>query len=117
MYAEAENPDAALQFLEALWRETQERAVREKLEERAKEVMIERDIRLLESAVQQYKSTRTFPKKLQDLVTSGVLLRYLKSHSVGRTKWIPEPEKSQAQPILIGSKCSGWTSRVLHSWA
>ena len=74
MYAEAGNPDVALEFLEALWRENPDMAVREKLEVRAKEVIIERDIRFLESAVQQYRSTRgRFPTKLQDLLTSGAV--------------------------------------------
>ncbi len=74
MYAEANNPETALQFLEALWRQTQDDGMREVLEKRVKEVMIERDIRLLESAVNQYKGKQGHvPAKLQDLVTSGYL--------------------------------------------
>jgi len=74
LYAEADNPETALQFLEALWRQTQDAGMREVLEKRAKEVMIERDIRLLESAVQRYREQRgRIPGRLQDLVQSGIL--------------------------------------------
>lgn len=76
MYAEANNPETALQFLETLWRQTQDEGMREVIAKRTKEVMIERDIRSLESAVQQYRNKKGFfPAKLQDLVVSGLLLQ------------------------------------------
>lgn len=74
MYAEADNPETALQFLEALWRQTTDPGMREVLETRAKVVMIERDVRLLESAARRYRDRRGhFPDRLQDLVSSGML--------------------------------------------
>lgn len=74
MYAESGNPDVALQFLEAMWRENPDVAVREKLEMRVKEVIIERDLRRLEDAIQRYRQTeRKYPKALSDLVSSGTL--------------------------------------------
>ncbi len=74
MYAEANNPETALQFLEALWRQAQDAETREVLEKRAKEIMIERDIRSLESAVQQFLGKQgTFPKTLHDLIANGYL--------------------------------------------
>ena len=76
MHAEAGNPDVALQFLEALWKENPDLVVREKLETRAKEVMIERDLRMLERAVKQYHTQHLVsPKTLADLTTSGYLDR------------------------------------------
>ena len=76
MHAEAGNPDVALQFLEALWKENPDLVVREKLETRAKEVMIERDLRMLERAVKQYHTQHLVsPKTLADLATSGYLDR------------------------------------------
>jgi hypothetical protein len=72
MYAEANNPDTALQFLEALWRQTQDDGMREVIAKRAKEVIIERDIRLLESAVQQYSIKQgRLPNRLHDLISGG----------------------------------------------
>ena len=74
MFAEANNPDTALQFLEALWRQTKDPEMREVLEVRAKEVMIERDIRLLESAVERYRSIKgRIPSKLNELALSGII--------------------------------------------
>lgn len=73
MYAEADNPETALHFLETLWRQ-KDSAMRDVLEKRVNEVMIERDLRLLESAVQRYKTAHgQLPGKLHDLVTSGHL--------------------------------------------
>lgn len=74
MYAESGNPDVALQFLEAMWRENPDIAVREKLEVRVKEIIIERDLRRLEDSVQRYRQAeRKYPKALSDLVSSGIL--------------------------------------------
>jgi len=74
MYAESGNPNVALQFLEELWRRNPDLAVREKLEIRAKEVMIERDIQEIESAVQQYRDQRgRLPRELHDLISNGSL--------------------------------------------
>ncbi len=72
MYAEASNPEVALQLLRALWLQTQDREMREVLENRAKEIIIERDIQALESARDAYRDKRgRLPKALNDLVMSG----------------------------------------------
>ena len=76
MYAEAGNPDVALQFLEALWEENQDLVLRENLETRAKEVLIERDLRTLEGAIGHYhQKHRAFPRSLTDLIYEGYLQR------------------------------------------
>jgi len=76
MHAEAGNPDVALQFLEALWKENPDLVVREKLETRAKEVMIERDLRTLERAIAHYHNDHhAFPLSLTDLVYKKYLER------------------------------------------
>ncbi len=74
MYSESGNPDVALQFLEELWKRNPDVVVREKLEVRVKEVMIERDIRILETAVQQYRGKQgRYPSTVQELVSGGYL--------------------------------------------
>lgn len=74
MYAEAGNPDVALQFLEALWKDNPDLAVREKLAIRAKEVLIERDLRTIEGAIEQFRRKHAkLPARLSDLVSSGYL--------------------------------------------
>ena len=74
MAAEAGSPDTALAFLEARLRETQDPEMREVLANRMKEVIIERDLRLLERAVEAYQVRhQTPPARLRDLVTAGAL--------------------------------------------
>ncbi len=74
MAAEAGSPDTALAFLEARLRETQDPEMREVLANRMKEVTIERDLRILENAVEAYRTQhRAFPATLEDLVVSGTL--------------------------------------------
>ena len=76
MYAEAGNLDVALSFLEALWKETTDPQMRVMLENRAKEVIIERDIRIIESAVKRFQSMhKKLPVQLQDLIRNGYLVQ------------------------------------------
>lgn len=72
MYAEASSPEVALQLLKALWHQTQDQEMRQVLENRAKEIIIERDIQSLESAREVYREKHgRLPKVLSDLVASG----------------------------------------------
>jgi tetratricopeptide (TPR) repeat protein len=72
--AEAGSPDTALVFLEARLLETHDPQMREFLANRMKEVIIERDLRILESAVEAYRTQhRTFPATITDLVAAGAL--------------------------------------------
>jgi len=74
MAAEAGNPDTALAFLEARLRETHEQQMREVLANRIKEVIIERDLRALDEAVEAHQMQhRTLPIRLTDLVAAGIL--------------------------------------------
>ena len=74
MAAEAGSPDTALAFLEARLRETHDPEMREVLVVRMKEVIIERDLRILESAVEAYRTKHlTLPATVTDLVVAGVL--------------------------------------------
>ncbi len=74
MAVEAGSPDTALAFLEARLRETQDPQTRESLENRLKEVIIERDIRILGDAVEVYRTQhRAIPATLTDLVAAGIL--------------------------------------------
>ena len=74
MAAEAGNPDTAMAFLEARLADTQDPEMREVLANRMKEVIIERDLRILEGAVEAYRTQhRALPKALTDLVAAGAL--------------------------------------------
>jgi hypothetical protein len=74
LYAEAGSPETALTFLTAMWRQTQDEQVKDLLEYRMKEVIIERDIRILEDAVGHYREQEGHaPPTLSALVNRGIL--------------------------------------------
>src|ERR1041384_2971834 len=74
MLAEAGNPDVALQLIDTLLRDNPDLAVRESLAIRAKEVMIERDIRILDAAISRYRQKHAKqPIRLSDLVSDGII--------------------------------------------
>ena len=74
LYAHAGTPDTALDFLDNMWRETNDERVRESLEGRMKEVIIERDIHVLEEAVASYADRfKQRPQSLSQLVDRGIL--------------------------------------------
>lgn len=77
MTVEAGDPDAALEFLEKLYAKVKDDPkLREGLALRIREVTAERDIRVLEQAVQRYKGLQgRLPATLDDLVARRILPR------------------------------------------
>ena len=74
LYVEAQEPSLALEFLGRMYEESKDEQVRAQLQIRMKEVMIERDVRLLDRAVGQFEARyhRT-PKGLTELVTGRIV--------------------------------------------
>jgi hypothetical protein len=73
MAAEAGKPETALAFLEARLRETDDPEMKKFFETRIKEVIIERDIRMLEQTVSQYRERyNRVPPSLTALVQAGL---------------------------------------------
>jgi len=74
LYVQAGNPEVALDFLSRIYKETEDENVRKKLEKRIKEVIVERDARLLEDAIRRYREVyNTDPQDLRDLVAKGIV--------------------------------------------
>jgi len=74
MTAEAGDPEAALEFLERLYEQMKDDRSRAAIEKRIKEIMAERDIRILEKAVREYQSRfNKLPGALGDLVVTGLI--------------------------------------------
>jgi tetratricopeptide (TPR) repeat protein len=66
--------DAALEFLDRFARSASDERLREALALRMKEILQERDLRLLESSISRYhEKYQRFPSKPDDLVLGGVL--------------------------------------------
>lgn len=74
MYAEANNPEVALEFLAAMWAQTENTFVKAELETRMKELIVERDIQQLEVAAARYKENKgEFPQRLGNLAATGYI--------------------------------------------
>ncbi|MDH5667355.1 MAG: type II secretion system protein GspG [Nitrospira sp.] len=74
MAAEANDLGAALEFLHRLYLQTTDEQMKEGLVRRIREVTAERDIRILEQAVNTYQARMgKLPKTLDELVVSGIL--------------------------------------------
>jgi tetratricopeptide (TPR) repeat protein len=74
MTVEAGDPEAALEFLQRLYQSVQDQRLREGLERRIKEVVVERDIRFLEEGVRRYRARYgRLPVALRELVTGGII--------------------------------------------
>src|SRR5205823_6445154 len=72
LYAEAGNPETGLNFLMAIRSQAPDGEIKEQLETRIKEVIIERDIRMLEKGVSRYREREgSLPHTLNDLLRGG----------------------------------------------
>ena len=74
LYVQAGNPNVALEFLARMHKDTDDEKVKLALEQRIKEVIVERDAMFLEEAVNRYKEVyKLYPKNLQDLIRRGII--------------------------------------------
>lgn len=74
MFSEARRPAVALSMLEAIARQERDPSRRAVLERRIREVIVERDLQMLEQAMETYRrKTGNFPAKLEDLVREGII--------------------------------------------
>ena len=74
LYASAREPQEAITFLTHMYEQTTDENVKRVLDQRLREVLLERDIQLLETAVGQYawRNARP-PNRLEELVASGLI--------------------------------------------
>jgi len=76
LYVQAGDPDVALDFLLRMYKETADEKVRATLGQRIKEVIVERDARLLEDAIKRYKDVyEAYPERLIQLVERGIITK------------------------------------------
>jgi hypothetical protein len=74
LYAQANTPEIALRFLETIRRETQDSATLAALDRRRSEVLIERDITLIEKSIASHLARYgSLPSSLEQLVERGFL--------------------------------------------
>lgn len=74
LYVEEGDPEVALEFLERVYKETEDERVRKEIETKAKDVMIERDILFLEGGIKRYiEIYGKYPENLQELLTGKII--------------------------------------------
>jgi tetratricopeptide (TPR) repeat protein len=74
LYAQGKSPEVAIEFLEAMLLQTSEPLIRDQLQRRMRRVGLERDLQMIELAVQQYEEAmKKKPAALADLVSNGML--------------------------------------------
>lgn len=75
MTVEAGDPAAALEFLQRLHGQTSDDRLREALEIRMKEIIVEQHLRLLEQAIHRYRAeSGRYPVNVEDLLMRGILM-------------------------------------------
>lgn len=76
MLVQTGDPQAALEFLERMYERSQDERARAALKKRIDDVLVEQDLRVLETAVRRYQAVRgRLPGRLQDLIATGMLAR------------------------------------------
>jgi tetratricopeptide (TPR) repeat protein len=91
MFSEGRKPETALRFLNEMMKQENDPARLEVLKRRIHEVIAERDMQMLESAVETYhKKTGRFPRELSDLVREGMIDQIPKEPFGGRYLLSPD---------------------------
>ena len=74
LYVSARTPQVAIDFLGQMYSQTTDENVKRVLEQRLKEIVVERDLQLLEEAVGRYRELyKRVPVRLEELVRPGLL--------------------------------------------
>lgn len=75
LYALSQEPQAAIDFLAQMYEQANEENVRQALEHRLKEAIVERDLQVLERAIFRYRELHRHPPvRLEELVGPGFLI-------------------------------------------
>lgn len=74
LYAQGKNSDVAIEFLEAMLVQTTEPLIREQLQRRIRRIGLERDLQMIEGAIQRYEEVKKKkPSSLGELIVNGFL--------------------------------------------
>ncbi|HEY4716252.1 MAG TPA: hypothetical protein VII00_04035 [bacterium] len=96
LYATADDPDAGLRFAEDAYNVERDPDIKKELERRIKELRVEKDLKLLNSAIEElYKKSGKKPAKLEELINAGIL-RVLPEEPFGGKYIIDKSEKAQS---------------------
>jgi tetratricopeptide (TPR) repeat protein len=93
LYASAREPQVAIDFLARMYEQTSDENVKRVLERRLKEVVVERDLQLLEEAISRYRKLhKRAPERLEDLIGPGLLQALPRESFGGRYLYDPQTQ-------------------------
>jgi tetratricopeptide (TPR) repeat protein len=93
LYASAREPQVAIDLLARMYEQTSDENVKRVLEQRLKEVVVERDLQLLEEAISRYRKLhKRAPERLEDLVGPGLLRALPREPFGGRYLYDPQTQ-------------------------
>lgn len=108
LYVSARNPQVAIDFLTQVYAQTTEENVKRILEQRLKEVVVERDLLLLEEAIRRYWQTAgSPPENLEDLVRMGILRELPTEPFGGRYLYDPQTQTVRSSIVKERMKLHG----------
>jgi hypothetical protein len=108
LYVSAKSPQLAIDFLAQMYDKTTDRNVKRVLEQRLKEVIVERDLLRLEEAIGRYRVLhKRVPDRLEDLVSSGVVRELPREPFGGRYLYDPHAGAVRSSVVKERMKLHG----------
>lgn len=108
LYISAHTPQDALMFLAQVYEHTADENVRRVLEQRIKEVVVERDLLLLEDTINRYRALfKRVPARLEDLVGPGLLSDLPREPFGGRYLYDPPTQTVRSSEVKERMKLHG----------
>jgi tetratricopeptide (TPR) repeat protein len=100
LYASARTPQDGIDFLAQMYAQTSDDNVKRALERRLKEVVVERDLQLLEEAIGRYRKLyKRAPARLEELVGPGLLRELPHEPFGGRYLYDPQTQSVQSSEM------------------
>lgn len=108
LYVSARTPQDAIDFLAQMYAQTTDENVKQVLEQRLKEVVVERDLQLLEEAISRYRERyKRAPARLEDLVGPGLLRELPREPFGGRYLYDPQTQSVRSSEMKERLKVYG----------
>jgi hypothetical protein len=100
LYVSARAPQDAIVFLAQAYEHTTDENVRKVLEQRLKEVVVERDLQLLEEAISRYRELyKRAPARLEELAGPGLLRELPREPFGGRYLYDPQTQSVRSSEV------------------
>jgi tetratricopeptide (TPR) repeat protein len=108
LYVSAREPQVAIEFLAQMYEQTSDENVRRVLEQRLKEVVVERDLQLLDEAISRYRALyKRAPERVEDLVGPGLLHELPREPFGGRYLYDPQTQTVRSSEVKERLKLYG----------